>query len=160
MYVNVYSRNRWLEGLVKSCRELSRQIVSLSEQFYRTCKPAQGLPLTDAGVLVDWGSGLFHIPFEYTSSLLSGRLGSTQRVEVCSSFVQCRWAGFSKTICIYLIRLQQKWSGASELDYMRVGLWYSIISVICRSEVMSSSLTSCILFTSEMGLSFMVYFCK
>ena len=72
---------------MKSCRELSRQIVSPSEHFIEPVNLPRAYLLQDTGVLVNRGSGLFHIPFEYTSSLLSGRLGSKRRVEVCSSFV-------------------------------------------------------------------------
>lgn len=49
--------------------------------------PPRAYLLQGTGVCVNQGSGLFPIPFEYTSSLLSGCLGSKQRVEVCPSFV-------------------------------------------------------------------------
>lgn len=39
-------QEQWLEALGQSCRELSQQIISPSEQLDGTCKPAQGSALT------------------------------------------------------------------------------------------------------------------
>lgn len=82
-------------------------------KFIELVNPARASLFQDTAVFMNQTSGLFHIPFEYTSGLLSGHPSSKRRGLLFSCLT---------LLCIYLIKLQQKPSGASGLAGMRVGL--------------------------------------
>lgn len=103
------------------------RLFSPSEWIYRTCKPAQGFPLL--GYRSSHESEFRLIPCSFWIYIFiivrSSKFKEERFALRLFDAAEQIWA----RLCIYLIKLEQKRSGASGLDCMRVGLWYGIRSV-------------------------------
>lgn len=84
-------------------------------------------PLQDTGVLLSRGSGWFHTPCGYTSSLLPAWPGSERGAELCSPFVRdAKQALASLPVFVGLV------SSRCCCLAVRAGLGSSMVHVMCR----------------------------